>query len=86
MLPFLKNVNKEVSSNNKDEFATMTDVVPNLSYAISHYSSHRLHANVQFSAIEKIMKSMKTYPSIIYMVPDHKQKVLQMRYQEGQVD
>ena len=29
---------------------------------------------------------MKLDPSIIYMVPDHKQKVLQMRYFEGQVD
>ena len=29
---------------------------------------------------------MKTDPSIVYMVPDHKQKVLQMGYWEGQVD
>ena len=29
---------------------------------------------------------MKTYPSIIYMVLDHKQNVLQIRYQEGYVD
>ena len=28
---------------------------------------------------------MKTDPSIIYMVPDHKQNVWQMRYQEGQI-
>ena len=28
---------------------------------------------------------MKTYPSIIYMIPDYKQKVFQMRYREGQV-
>ena len=60
--------------------------VPKLSYAVLHYASHLLSANVQFSAIEKIMQSIKTNPSIIYMVPDHKQNVLQMRYQEGQVD
>ena len=29
---------------------------------------------------------MKIYPYIIYMVPDHKQKVLQMRYWEVKVD
>ena len=29
---------------------------------------------------------MKTDPSIIYIVPDHKQNVLHMRYREGQVD
>ena len=28
---------------------------------------------------------MKTYPPIIYMVPDQKQKVLQMIFWEGQV-
>ena len=64
----------------------MMSAVPKLSYVVSHYASHCLHANVQFSAIEKIMQSSKTDPSIIYMVPHHQQKVLQMRYQEGQVD
>ena len=29
------------------------DVVPNLPDAVTHYDSHRLHANVHFSAIEK---------------------------------
>ena len=28
---------------------------------------------------------MKTDPYIIYLVPDHKKKALQMRYWEGQV-
>ena len=80
VLPFLKNINEEVSSYNKDEFLIMMAAVTNLSYEVSQYASHRLHANVQFSAIENIMQSMKTDPSIIYMVPDHKQRVLQMRY------
>ena len=85
-MPFLKNTNEEVSSNNRYEVATVMDAVPKLSYVVSHYGSHCLHANVQFSAIEKIMQSSKTDPSIIYMVPHHQQKVLQMRYQEVQVD
>ena len=32
------------------------------------------------------MQSMKTDPSIIYMVPYYKQKFLKMSYHEGQVD
>ena len=64
----------------------MMDVVPKLSYAVSRYASYRLCANVQFSAIEIIMQSIKIDPSIIYMLPDHKLKKLQMRYQEGQND
>ena len=47
----------------------MMAAVPNLSYAVSHYTSHPLRANVHVSAIEKTMKPMKTDPSIIYMVP-----------------
>ena len=53
-LPFLKNINEEVSSNKNDKVATMMAEVTNLSYAVSHYASHRLRENVQFSAIEKI--------------------------------
>ena len=48
--------------------------VPKLSYTVSHYASHLLCENVKFSAIEKNMQSMKTDLSIIYIVPDHKQK------------
>ena len=33
-----------------------------------------------------MMQSMNTETSIVYMVPDHKQKVLQMRFCKGQVD
>ena len=73
-------MNEEVSSNDKDEVSTMMDAVLRLSYAVSHYTSHLLCANVQFSAIENIMLSMKTDPSIIYMVPDHKRNVFQTRY------
>ena len=57
--------------------------VSNISYSVSHYASHCLRANVQFYAIEKNTQSTKTDPYIIYMVPDHKQKVLQMIYRGG---
>ena len=82
----LNNVNDELYSNDKDEVVSMVVAVPKQSNAITHYALYLLRANVQFFAIETLIKSMKTDPSIIYMVPDHKQKVLQMLYQEGQVD
>ena len=62
VFPLLKNVNEEVSSNKKDEVATMVAAVPNISYAVTHYASHFLCANVQFSAIEKIMQSTRIDP------------------------
>ena len=79
-MPFLESVNEEVSSNNRDEVATMMDAVPKRSYVVSHYASHLLRANVQFYAIEKNIQSMKTYPSVIYMVTEHKRIKLHMRY------
>ena len=74
VFPFLKNANEEISLNNRDEVATMMDAVPNISYEVSHCTSHRLRTNVHFFAIEEIIQSMKTYLSIIYMIPYHKQK------------
>ena len=32
------------------------------------------------------MQSIKTYTFIVYMIPDHKQKVLHMRYRDGYAD
>ena len=69
MLPSTKNINNEVSSNHKDEVATMMAVAIKLSDAVTHYASHHLCANVQSSAIDKNMQSMKIYLSIIYMGP-----------------
>ena len=55
------------------------DAVAKLSYSVSHHALHLLRINVHFSTIEKNIQSMKIDPSIIYMVQDHKQKVLKMR-------
>ena len=68
-MPFLKNINAEISSNHKKDVATMMAAVLKLSDEVTHYASHILRENVQFSAIEKIMKSMKTDQSFIYMIP-----------------
>ena len=64
----------------------MMYAVPKLSNYFIHYASHRLRANFHFSAIETIMQLIKTDLSIAYMVPDHKHRVLQIIYCEGQVD
>ena len=72
--PFLKISNEEVYSNNKDKVATMMAALTKLSYAVSHYASHHLRANMKFSGIEIIIQSMKTDSSIIYMVTDHQEK------------
>ena len=63
----------------------MMAMVQKLSYAVSQYDSHRICANVQFSSVEKFVQSTKTYPSIVYMVPDHNQEVFHMRYHEGHI-
>eukprot|EP00957_Ditylum_brightwellii_P078139 5940772-Ditylum_brightwellii.AAC.1 len=47
---------------------------------------HQLQANIQFSAIGKIKDQLKLDLKQILMVMDHKQKVLPMKYQEGQVE
>ena len=86
MPPLLNNVNYEVCSNEKDEIVSTMAAVTKVSNVVTHYASHFLRDNVQFSAIEKNMQSTKTDPSIVYMVPDHNKKVLQMRYHEGQAD
>ena len=83
---FPGNVDKDVSSNHKKEVETMITAVPKLSDAVTNYASHFLRENLQFSAIEKNMQTMKTDQSIVYMIPYHKQNVLHMRYWEGQVD
>ena len=46
VMPFLKNVNKQLYQYNKDEFETMMAAVPKLSYAVSHYASHLLRTNM----------------------------------------
>ena len=60
--------------------------MPKISDAVTHYSSHRIRANVQLSAKETIVQSIKTDQFIIYIIPDHKQNILQMRYRYIQVD
>ena len=49
-------MNEDISSNHRKDVATMIASVPKISYAVTHYDSHRLLANVQFYDIENIMQ------------------------------
>ncbi len=68
------------------ELESMFNATPKLVYALSHYMAHRLRARVQFHAIDKLKDELKSDPSKMLIVMDHKQKNLQMKYREGQVE
>ena len=72
VLILMRNVNDAISSNENYEVDTMKAAVPKLSKAVTHYASHHLCANVQFSKVDEIMQLIKTETSIIYMVPEYK--------------
>ena len=69
-----------------EELQSMFASLPKLTYAIAHYMGHRLRARVQFHAIRKIKQGLRNNPSKALIVTDHKQKILQMKYREGQVE
>eukprot|EP00957_Ditylum_brightwellii_P092492 7043134-Ditylum_brightwellii.AAC.1 len=45
-----------------------------------------MHALAQFIEIEQIKTSLKTNQQKVLIFTDHKQKILQMKYHEGQVE
>jgi hypothetical protein len=69
-----------------EELQSMVDALPKFTYSLVFYMSHRLRAKVQFEAIRTIKNNMRVSPSKGLLVIDHKQKVLQMKYREGQVE
>lgn len=69
------------------EVDTMIAATGRLSEMTKHYIAHRLRAEVQFAAIHEIKNWLKLdRNSKILLVVDHKQKVLPMKYREGQVE
>ena len=71
----------------REEINTMHGASVKLSDMLRHYMSHRLRAKVQFSAINKLKQWMKDDKTTrILVVMDHKQKILSMKYREGQVE
>ena len=69
-----------------EELQSMFDALPKLTYAVAYYMAHRLRARVQFHAIQNIKQKLRNDPSKVLIVMDHKQKILQMKYREGQVE
>ena len=69
-----------------EELQSMFDALPKLTYAVAYYMAHRLRARVQFHAIRNIKQKLRNDPSKVLIVMDHKQKILQMKYREGQVE
>ena len=70
----------------KMELKSMVDAIPILSYGQKHYMAHILRASVQFDGIDKIKLTLKLGSRTILIILDHKQKVLPMKYREGQVE
>ena len=68
------------------EWESMQKAVVKLQKCLLQYMGHRLRAKVQFSAIKELKNSLKTNMDTIMVVMDHKQKILQMKYREGQVE
>ena len=64
----------------------MKNTIPTLTNGVVHYMAHHLHAFVKFSEIDKIKNMLKRSRNKILLVVDHKQKILQMKYREGQIE
>jgi hypothetical protein len=84
--PFLAQIAQASTESSKLEADSMLASIPQASKAVKDYAAHRLRARVQFRAMEEIQLEMKVDSSIVYVVIDHRQKVEQMRYREGQVE
>jgi hypothetical protein len=78
--------------NNADEQLTaeiesMVRSIPTYHAIVIDYCSHQLRAKVQFWAIKEVKENwLIDDPTRMLIVIDHKQKVLPMRYREGQVE
>lgn len=71
-------------SDHVEEFRTILQATPQLSYEIKHYNVQRLQTFIQTSAINKLKRSLKDVQSKIFIVLGHKQKIIPMKYFEGQ--
>jgi len=84
---FLLSIKDHISEKDEEqEFKSMIKAVPKFAHAVVHYMAHRLCAVVQFAVIREVEESLKTDSTKIFIVIDHKQKIQQMKYHEGQVE
>ena len=76
----------EMDADNRNEIGTMVSSLVYLQDVVKWYMGHRLRATVQFDGIAKIKASLKESNDRVLVVMDHKQKVLPMKFHEGQVE
>ena len=75
----------DMDADNIIEIGSMISSLSFLQDVVKWYMGHRLRATVQISGISKIKTSLKVNPNRVLVVMDHKQKVLPMKFREGQV-
>ena len=69
-----------------NELQTMVEALAIMQDVVIWYMAHQLRAKVQFNAIGKVKENLKIDQKQILVVMDHKQKILPMKYWEGQVE
>lgn len=70
----------------ENEWTCMNLAAEKLHNALIRYMAHSMRARVQFHAIQKVKEKLKEDQTSILIVIDHKQKILQQKYREAQVD
>ena len=86
---FLFNECLQVNRTNSDAYIEIKSMILSLDYiqeVFRWYMADQLWAKVQFNAIAKIKDQLKIDPKSVLIVTDHKQKVLLMKFFEGQVE
>ena len=77
---------KFINNSHTEELKSTFDALPKFTYSVTYYMAHCLQACVQFNTISNIKQSLKDNTSKALIVMYHNQKVLQMKYQEGQAE
>lgn len=68
------------------EWNSMFAACGTMQKTLLQYMAHGVRAKVQFAAIKETKEKMKVDPNTILIVIDHKQKILPLKYREGQAE
>ena len=80
-------IHVEENDHDHKEIKTMMKASKKMDEKLKIYMAHRLRAKVQFAAIDGMKNWVYEHPECrVMIVLDHKQKILNMRYREGQVE
>ncbi|XP_040564364.1 uncharacterized protein [Lepeophtheirus salmonis] len=86
VMEYLEQVKKLVTNEDQIEIESMISALPKLTLILQQYMAHQLRSRAQFNAIEEVVEWLKGDSSRILVVIGHKQKVLPMKYCEGQIE